>query len=503
MAKRSAVAKRGEHHAGSTGAAFDMYGISGLQRYGAVSRVYEEFLRELQGPAGMKSYREMWDNSPVVGAIMFAANHLCRKVSYRFRPANSSTEAKAVADFVGGAIFDDMESTWQDTISEILTMIPFGWAMMEFSFKRRLGMSPPRLAPSSEFASRSVEGQGTVVPRFASSRFEDGKIGFRSWSLRAQETLFMWEFDEDSNATVMQQMAPPDYKIRRVPMAKSLLFRTQVSKNNPEGRSALRNAWVPYYMIKNLQVFEGIGIERDLAGYPMIQIKEPDPARGLIPPDIWNTKDPAMVSLLAVLKTIVRSVRHDEQQGLVMPWWADFSLVSTGSRRRMETDTIIKRYEQRIAMSMMADFIMLGHEAVGSKALASTKISLFTSALSSFLDVAGAIIDRQAVPVLLQFNGIPQELTPSFEHGDVESINLEELGSFLKNVIGTGFNPLSGVDARKRVMQAAKLPIEGMDTGKITMAVGATGDSQSGEDNGPPVNAEVATTGQPGQIDIT
>lgn len=457
------------------GSGFGMAGISGLTRYGGVSRVYEEFLRELQGPQGMKSYREMMDNDPITGAILFAAQHLCRKVSFAFKPANASAEAGKVADFVGSAIFDDMEASWPDTLSEILTMLPFGWALMEFRLKRRLGLGTPHLSvPAIGSSSMAGSGVGTPVPSFAPSRFNDGKIGFRSWSLRSQETLFMWEFDEDSNATVMQQMAPPDYKIRRIPLGKTLLFRTQVSKNNPEGRSILRNAWTSYYMKKNLQIFEGIGIERDLAGYPMIQIEKPDIQKGLAVPDIWNPNNPEMVQMLTQLQKIVRSVRVDEQMGLVMPWWANFSLVNGGSRRRVDTNAIVARYDQRIAMSMMADFIMLGHEAVGSKALAATKISLFTAALSSFLDVIGAIIDRRAVPTLLQFNGIPIELSPTFTHGNVESVNIQELGEFIAKVAGTGFNPLATVEAQKAVMHAANLPTEGV-TGKLTPTPGSGG----------------------------
>lgn len=497
---------------------FNTYGISGLTRFGPISRVYEEFLKELQGPAGMKSYREMMDNDPITGAILFAANHLCRKVSFKFKPANNSNEAQKVADFVGSCIFDDMESAWPDTISEILTMLTFGWSLMEFRFKRRLGMGSPDLALNDyPYTAVNGTGIGSPVPSFSPSRFEDGKIGFRSWSLRSQETLFMWEFDEDSNATHMQQMAPPDYRIRRVPLAKALLFRTQVSKNNPEGRSMLRNGWIPYYMKKNLQIFEGIGVERDLAGYPMIQIKEPDLARGMMPPDIWNDKDPQMIAMLNALKTIVKAVRRDEQEGLVMPWWAEFKLVSTGSRRRSETNDIIGRYDQRIAMSMMADFIMLGHEAVGSKALAATKISLFTAALSSFLDTGGAIIDRRAVPLLLQFNGIPQELAPTLQHGDVESVNIQELGEFISKIAGTGFNPLAGMDAQIAAMEAAKLPIGGV-TGKLTLPVGGGAAVEGGTGGGnpddknkpgddtaasgsrkpsPPVMPEETTTGTP------
>lgn len=477
---------------------FDTYGISGLTRYGTISRVYEEFLRELQGPQGMKSYREMVDNCPIVGAIMFAAMHLCRKVSFKFKPVNSSPEARDVANFVGSCIFDDMNSSWPDTLSEILTMLPFGWAAMEFRMKRRMGMDnivgtlmPPDLG------SQEVGGVG-YKERLPHSRFKDGRVGFRDWGLRSQETLFMWEFDEDSNAVVLQQMAPPDYRIRRIPLSKTFLFRTQVAKNNPEGRSVLRNAWTSYYMKKNLQVFEGIGVERDLAGYPMIQIEKPDMSNNLPVPDIWNTKDSDMVALLATMKKIVRSVRRDEQEGIVMPWWAKFSLVSTGSRRSFDTNAIIGRYDQRIAMSMMADFIMLGHEAVGSKALAATKISLFTSALSSFLDVVKAIIDRQATPMLLQFNGIPQELAPQLEHGDVESINIQELGDFISKLAGTGFNPLSGFDAQKAVMEAARLPTTDIVDPNDADVSGEIGDSTSDNNrSGAPVDPQGTTVGSP------
>lgn len=479
---------------------YGSYGISGLTRYGTISRVYEEFLKELQGPQGMKSYREMLDNDPIVGAIMFAALHLCRKVSFKIIPANDSNEARKIADFVGSALFDDMESAWPDTLSEILTMLPFGWSAMEFRMKRRLGEGEPNYTPIP-IGSQNPGGVGYMSPDFAPSRFSDGLIGYRSWSLRSQETLFMWEFDEDSNAVVMQQMAPPDYRIRRVPLSKMFLFRTQVSKNNPEGRSILRNAWTSYYMKKNLQVFEGIGIERELAGYPMIQIMPNDPSKGQFAPDVWNPKDPDMVNLLSTLKKIVRSVRRDEQEGMVMPWWAEFKLITSGSRKTFNTNDVIARYDQRMAMSVMADFIMLGHEAVGSKALAATKISLFTSALSSFLDTVKAIIDRRAIPTLMQFNGIPMELAPTLDHGDVESINIQELGDFIAKLASVGFNPLAGFDAQRSVLEAARLPTNGIVDPSDPDTKGEVGDKTSDDaQSGAPVDAPQAAMGSPSAL---
>ena len=44
-------------------------GVSGLKQWGVVR---EEFLQELSGPVGVKTYMKMRDNSPIVGAILFA-----------------------------------------------------------------------------------------------------------------------------------------------------------------------------------------------------------------------------------------------------------------------------------------------------------------------------------------------------------------------------------------------------------------------------------------------
>lgn len=55
-------------------------GRIGQKRYGGV--FYEEFLRELQGIKGIKTYREMADNDDTVGAILFAIKMLIRHTKW-------------------------------------------------------------------------------------------------------------------------------------------------------------------------------------------------------------------------------------------------------------------------------------------------------------------------------------------------------------------------------------------------------------------------------------
>ena len=51
----------------------------------------------------------------------------------------------------------------------------------------------------------------------------------------------------------------------------------------------------------------------------------------------------------------------------------DFQLMSSGGARQFDTNAIIQRYEQRILMSVLADFILVGHQAQGSYALHTDK----------------------------------------------------------------------------------------------------------------------------------
>jgi hypothetical protein len=449
-------------------APFTDLGISGIPRYGSVSRVYDEFLRQLQGPQGMKLYREAIDNCPIVGAFLFALQHLSKNVTFRVDPAADPTVdrrlAAQVAERVAGALFDDLDVPWPDQLSEILSMVPYGWALCELTYKRCLGPTPPQ--QTSPFLPPPVLpgpwGQGADAEPFTPSKFTDGWISWKSWGLRAQDTLHMWEWNADSKATVMQQMAPPDYRVRRIPLSKALLFRAQINKANPEGRSVIRNAIPSYLYRKNIQNIEAIGIERDLAGYPVFQVKEPDQAKGLMPPDVWNTKDPQMLLLRGQIEGMARKIKNDEQAGLFLPYWLQFTLASTNGRRNFDTNAIIARYDQRIAMVMLADFILLGHDAVGSKALASTKSSLFTTALNSFLESACAVVNRFAIPQLLALNGVPPALAPTLQHGDAENVPIEAIGNYIGQLAKAGMPLFPNADLEEALLDAAKLPTSGV-----------------------------------------
>lgn len=380
-------------------------GRTGAKHYGGI--FYEEFLPELRGIRGVRVYEEMSENDDVCGAILFAIKMLIRQASWSVRAASSSAVDKRAAEFVESCLHD-MQSTWTDTVSEILSFLIYGWSVHEIVYKRRMGH---KKNPQLE------------------SKFDDGLIGWQKLPIRCQESLYQWEFDDNDNLTAFVQMPAPKFDIIRIPVEKLLLFRTESRKDSPEGRSILRNAYRSWYFKKRIQEIEGIGVERDLAGFPVLIAPESV--------DVWS---PSNAALLNMCNDFVSNIRRDAMEGLTIPAGWELKLLSTGGSRQFDTSKIIERYDTRIAMTVLADFLFLGHEQTGSWALSSDKTELFAMAIGAYLDMICEVFNRKAIPALIEMNrkSFSSAEYPMLIHGDIETQNLAELGTFLKDMTGIG-----------------------------------------------------------------
>lgn len=372
---------------------------------------YEEFLHELRGNHGIETYREMSENDDTIGAILFAIEMLIRQASWNVEPGGDTAKDREAAEFVESCMHD-MQDTWTDTISEILSFLTYGWSYHEIVYKRRMGKT------------KSLKTR---------SKYNDGLIGWSKLPIRAQETLHQWEYDDEDNLLGMTQLPPPSYGLYTIPIEKAMLFRTKSRKGNPEGRSILRNAYRDWYFKRRIQEIEGIGIERDLAGLPVITAPE-----GV---DIWDRENPEMVRTNAILQKMVQNIRRDEKEGIVLKEGYKLELLSTGGSRQFDTNAIINRYDQRMATTVLADFIFLGHEKVGSFALSSDKTELFSMAIGAYLDIICETFNSQGITRLIDINGEHfAGITdyPKMTHGDIEDVDPEKISAFIKAMVEIG-----------------------------------------------------------------
>ena len=146
---------------------FEEYGHIGQKRYAGV--FFEEFLTELQGQKGIEAYKEMSENDDIIGAMLFAIEMLMRQATWDIEPAGNKIQDKKAVEFIKSCM-NDMEQSWQDTISEIMSFLIYGWSYHEICYKRRLQNN---------------------------SKYTDGLIGWQKFALRSQDTLYRWEYDQN------------------------------------------------------------------------------------------------------------------------------------------------------------------------------------------------------------------------------------------------------------------------------------------------------------------
>jgi hypothetical protein len=325
-----------------------------------------QFLPELRGREAARVYREMIDNSAAVGGALMAITSAMRKVDWRTQPTDDKNpQANEMADFAESLRFD-MSASWDEFVVEALSMLGYGFSVHEIVYKKRNG----------------YQDEGSDTP---SSKYEDGKVGLHKLPIRGQDTILKWFFGDNGEILGTTQL-PYTGPTIDIPIEKLLLFRPSAHKGNPEGKSILRNCYVNYFFVKRLQEQEAIMFER-LGGLPLLKVP-----MALL--EAVNVGDTDAMRTYDSIKKLVNNIRIDEQMGVIMPSdhyptaaggagapMYDFQFVTpqTGARNT-SADTAINRHKLDIATSMLADFLIMGHEARGAQNLGETKLDMFMQA---------------------------------------------------------------------------------------------------------------------------
>lgn len=395
-------------------------GVTGVAHFAGI--VYDQdYDLAWQGIERDRTVQRML-NDPLIGSALLGVEMLLRRVDWSLEPADTP-KGEACAEFVDECLAD-MVGFWPgETLARVLTYLGWGWSALEVVHKRRA----------------------------------DGRIGWDEWRLIPQFTRFGWEFDARGNASTLIQTDPQTYRQIPIPLDRCLIIRYGARDNSPEGSTPLRICWDAYYKKAKLEVIEGIGAERDLAGLPVMRI----PAQ-----DIQNR-----TPVYEMAQQIVTGIRNDSEAGVLLASDRDahgefeqtLELLSTGGSRMYDTDTIIRRYSNEVVTVFLANVMRTGQDGTGSYSLADTQSGLFQQATGAHLDTIADAINGQPIPRLIELNPeFAAEDAPKLKHGDIESSDLEQLGAYLINMANAGML-VDTPELRAFVHEVAGLPVPGLD----------------------------------------
>lgn len=437
-------------------------GVAGEQTYTGYLR-QDEFLRELKGKRAIKAFREMRDNDSTVGAVMYATEQVLRDNKYKVEASPEDTDG-FYKEFVE-SVFEDMEHCLDDHIAEALSSLTYGFAIFEVVYKRRKGTSSESLKHYS--------------------KFDDNLIGVRKLAPRAQWTIQRFDIDT-TTGEILGVVQEINWKGKQnyIPMSKVLHYKTTTTNADPSGRSILRNAYTSYKYMTGLQETEAIAIERELHGIPV----------GRIPVEYFdeNATD-AQKAVKNKFEQILRDVKFNEQGYILIPSepyrdndgkiydtrLVDIELISSQGNRNIEIDPVIRRYQNDIARSVMAEFLMLGGGSHGSYALSKSKTDLFLRALESYIGAIFDVINRQLLEPLFKLNGFDLKYCPKIIPGDVAPHDLRELGAYLRNLNGADINLSDQTHIIDALLDNADLPTLDRETYDAGIPRGTSGIEQT------------------------
>ena len=397
-------------------------GYLGLKQTAGVT--YEELKRELNFPESMTTYKQMSYHSTIASALSLY-EVMVGKVDWKIdEPINATEEEKRQTEFIRECM-DDMEHTWEEFIQEVISMKTYGFSIHEKVFRRRNSSS--------------------------GSKFNDNKIGWRKLPIRSQDTVDEFIFSDDGRDLlgVKQNLSRVEgYKGRFskaiknteivIPKSKFLLFRTGKHRGNPFGKSDLRNCYFAWKYLTQIEETEAVGIQRDLAGLPVIYI----------PPQYMAADaSPEQKAIYEYYKNVIRNIQMNQQSGLVLPQAYDpdtkmplfkMDLLTAEGGKQFDTTKVKEYYKNLILTAMFADILILGQSQTGSYALGSLKTSLLGVAVEAVLTEIVNVINSDLIRQTYQLNGWDVSRMCKVDYDGVEDIDLESFSKAIQRYSTTG-----------------------------------------------------------------
>ena len=370
---------------------------------GTFGTYFEDELEiRLMGNRYLTEFKKMADSDSMCGAFLLAISNIFRSIEWK-----ADNDPK-------GVLRDSLDNVgWSNKIDEIISFLIFGHSLFE--------------VPLEEM--------------------EDGRVLWKDMLVRPQDTIYEWSRDSAGRVTSVRQMALGG-KIADINISKCLYFGIGTTTNRPQGKSIFRNAYRDWYYRSNIERIESIGVERDLTGIPVLK------------PGANDEVHDENGQLTAVGKwawQLVRNVKRNEQEGIVIPNDWTFDLQGSPGKRQFDLNAVITRYDAKIALSILSQFLVLGIvNSSGSFALSKSQSDLYYRAIEGFANLICHTVNSQFIgsKAVSIFNNVER---PKLVALGINKLNLGDLAGFLGRVLK--FNVIQPDDEfEKHLRRVASLP---------------------------------------------
>lgn len=233
----------------------------------------------------------------------------------------------------------------------------------------------------------------------------------------------------------------------------------------PTHNSILRNSYRSWFFLKRFEEEEAIFYER-MSGVPVM----------FVPQELMeaaSSGDANAILQVNAYKRMVTNTKIGEQMGLLLPsnCWPnamgaqgtakmyEFQLVAPQGRASgPDSDKIISRHRLSMLMSVLADFVILGHAAHGTQSLAETKVDMFFQGVEGWLNGIAAVLNRYLLPRVWHLNALDPKLMPEFVPDLAQRLDIGALSDYVLKLAQSGMMMFPDTDLENYLRDSAGMP---------------------------------------------
>lgn len=378
----------------------------------------DELKRELNWPNSINTFREMSYHSAINAPLTLFENIISR-ANWVYKPPENATEEEKNQVKIINQMMQDMDQSWSEFVRDVLSSNVFGFSVHEKVFRKRLKAN--------------------------GSLYDDGVIGWKKLPIRVQESISKFLFSEDGNEIigVQQNLSAINDIYNRfskrsnlinLPRSKFLLFRTGKHRGDPFGKSPLRDAYLAWRFLTQLEELEALGVAKDLNGIPVLHL----------PPQVLSPDGDQEQRLY--FENAIRNLQVGEQMGIILPSLYDeqgkplydIELLSSDGKKNFDLNKIKEYYRSLIFISLFADILLQGNTSTGSFALGAIKNSLSGAYAERLISNIAEVIQNDLIRQTYEINSWPTERMGKLDFDGLDNTDIESLSKYLQRVASVG-----------------------------------------------------------------
>ena len=367
------------------GVAAQEHGTAGTENFGGVIRK-EDFNPDFDNwERAVPIYDKMRRTDSMIRSMLQVIKLPLRGATWQCNPASDDPVDKLIADFCSSAIFDDdsMDEPWDFYLRHILLMLDFGCSVMEKVWKvdengfYRFKRLAPRLPKT--LREWHVNREGKLVALVQYAPVPTGEVKITSGVTATSPVRYQY-----SNSV--------SYQYLTIPAEYCFITTLEREGDNYHGHSLLRNVYRNWYFKDQAYHVMGVGLDRWGIGIPIAQLEE---GHKLTAGDKDN------------LTKILENIRANERAYMVMPENVGFKIEPSGSGQGTQSHfgiSWIDHQDAQIARNVLASFLTMGRDPVGTLGFGSRLTDMFISSLNGIAKGINGDIKRQLIKPMCDFN---------------------------------------------------------------------------------------------------